>query len=106
LSITWEIHQLRIGFYGGGCLDPSVECAVEQINKLLMHYDCKMVVGISLQASLEFLIIKLGLSMQPYNKDYTHYEGLVTKSWLKSIWEKMQAFHLRIEFGNMDLIPP
>ncbi len=32
LSITREIHQLGIGFYGGGCPDPSIECVVEQIN--------------------------------------------------------------------------
>ncbi len=79
---------------------------MEQINKLLMHYGYKMVVGVSLQAPLEFLIIELGLSMQPFNLDYSHYEGLVTKSWLKSIWAKVQAFHLRIRFGNVDLIPP
>ncbi len=106
MSITWEIHQLGIGFYGGGCLDPSVECTVEQINKLLMHYGCRRVVGVSLQASSEFLIVKLGLSMQPFNLNYLSYEGLVTKSWLKSIWEKVQAFHLRIKFGNIDLPLP
>ncbi len=89
LTITWEICRLGIGFYGRGCPDPSIECTVEQINKLLMHYDCKMVVGILLQASLEFLIVELGLSMQPFNLDYSHYDGLVTKSWLKSIWEKV-----------------
>jgi hypothetical protein len=65
-------------FYVGGCSDPSIECAMEQINKLLMHYGCRMVVGVSLQASLEFLIIKLGLSMQPFNLNYARYEGLVT----------------------------
>ncbi len=52
-SITWEIHQLGIGVYGRGCPDPIVECAMEQINKLLMHYGCRTVVGVSLQASLE-----------------------------------------------------
>jgi hypothetical protein len=71
-----------------------------------MHYGCKMVVGVLLQASLEFLIVKLGFSMQPFNLNYSRYEGLVTKSWLKSIWEKVQAFHLRIKFGNIDLALP
>jgi hypothetical protein len=71
----------------------------------VMHYGCKMVVGVLLQASLEFLIMELGLLMQPFNSNYGRYEGLVTKSWLKSIWEKVQAFHLRIELGNTDLVP-
>jgi hypothetical protein len=98
---------LGIGFYGGGCPDPSIECKVEQINELVfMHYCCKMVVGVLLQASLEFLMVEFGLAMQPFNLDYSHYEGPVTKSWLKSIWEKVQAIHLRIEFGSMDLILP
>ncbi len=101
LSITWEICQLEIGFYGGGCPDPSIECVVEQIKKLFRRYGCRTVVGVLLQASLAFLIVKLGLSTQPFS----HYEGLVTKSWLKSIWEKKQAFHLRIKFGNIDLTP-
>jgi hypothetical protein len=86
--------------------DPSVECAVEQINKLLMHYGCRMVVGLSLQASLEFLIVELGLLTQPFNSNYSRYEGLVTMSWLNSIWEKAQAFHLRIQVGNIDLTSP
>ncbi len=30
----------------------------------------------------------------------------MTKSWLKSIWEKVQAFHLRIEIDNIYLVPP
>ncbi len=96
---------MQIGFYGRGCTDPSVECAVEQINKLLMHYGCRTVVGISLQASSEFLIVELGLSTQPFNLNYSRYEGLVTKGWLKSMWGNVQAFHLRIEFGYMDLTP-
>jgi hypothetical protein len=79
---------------------------VEQINKLLMHYGCRTVVGVLLQTSMEFLIVELGLSMQPFYINYSRYEGLVTKSWLKSIWEKVQAFHLRIKFGNIDLTLP
>jgi hypothetical protein len=71
LSITQEICQLGIGVNGRGCPDPSIECAVEQINKLLMHYGCKTVFGILLQASSEFLIVKLGLSMQLFNLDYS-----------------------------------
>ncbi len=44
--------------------------------------------------------------MQPFNLNYSHYEGLVTKSWIKLIWEKVPAFHLRNETGNIDLTPP
>jgi hypothetical protein len=103
--IAQEICQLGIGFYQGGCPDPSIERAVEQIDKLLMHYGCKTIVGVLLQASSEFLILELGFSTQPFSLDYGRYEGQVTKSWLKSIWEKV-AFHQRIEIGNIELVPP
>ncbi len=58
----------------GGCLDPSVKCAVEQISKLLMDYGCKMVVCVLLQASSEFLIVELGFSTQLFSLDYRRYE--------------------------------
>ncbi len=78
--ITQKICQLGTGFYGGGCPDRSNECTVEEIHKLCMHYGCKTVVGVLLQALPEFLIVEFVLSMQPFSLDYWCYEELVTKS--------------------------
>ena len=105
-SVKRELRQLATGFYGGGCLDPSVECAVAQVNKLLMHYGCNTVVGLKLQASMEFLILELGISDQPFQLDYSRYEKFVTAGWLKSIWEKAWTFQFTIELGNIKIRPP
>lgn len=105
-SVKRELRQLATGFYGGGCPDPGVECAVAQVNKLLMHYGCNTTVGLKLQASMEFFIIELGLSAQPFDLEYDRHSKFVTSCWLKTIWEKAQAYGFRIELGNINIKPP
>lgn len=105
-SVKRELRQLATGFYGGGCPDPSVECAVAQVNKLLMHYGCNTSVGLKMQASMEFLILELGVSEQPFQLDFARYEKFATHSWLKTVWEKAHVFGFSIEVGNIKLRPP
>lgn len=69
-----EIRQLSTGFYGGGCPHPGIECAVGQLNKLLMHYGCETAGGMKLQASMEFLILELGVTTQPFHLDFDSYK--------------------------------
>ena len=57
---------MHLGFYGLGCPHPAIECFIAQINKLLMHLGTKSSLGITIQASLELLILKLGLLNQPF----------------------------------------
>ncbi len=56
-----------------------IECS----NKLLMHYGCNTSVGLKLQASMESLIIELGMSLQPLGVKYKTHSTWVTNSWLK-----------------------
>ena len=105
-SVKREIRQLSVGFFGGGCPDPSVECAVGQVNKLLMHYGCNTVVGLQLQASVEFMILELGVTNQPFQLDFERYKKFVTHCWLKTVWEKMHAFQIVIDLGNIKITPP
>ena len=105
-SVKREIRQLATGFFGGGCPDPGIECAVGQVNKLLMHYGCDTVVGLNTQASVEFMILELGVSDQPFQLDYERYGKFVTHCWLKTVWEKVHAFQLVMELGNIKLRPP
>ena len=69
-SVKKGIRQLSRGFYGAGCPHPGVECLVAQANKLMMHYGCQSSVGLRLQMSMEFLIIELGISLQPLQESY------------------------------------
>ncbi len=60
------IGQLDLGFYGVGCPHPAIECLIAQLNKLLMHYGSQSCLGLEMQASVELLVIELGLSIQPF----------------------------------------
>ena len=96
-----EIRQLSRGFYGAGLPHPGVETAVAQCNKLMMHYGCKSAVGMQMQVSVELMICELGLSFQPFLEDYEKCESWVTRSWLKTVWEKADRFRIQIKLGNI-----
>ena len=102
-SAKREIRQLSSGFYGAGLPHPGVETAVAQCNKLLMHYGCQSSTGVQLQVSMELLLCELGISFQPLQEDYQKYEKWVTRSWLKTVWEKAHKFGLEITLGNIPL---
>ena len=59
-SASKGIRQLKQGFYGAGFPHPGVECATQQLTKLLIHY------GISHKLA----VIELGLRFQPYQLDF------------------------------------
>ena len=97
---------MHLGFYGVGCPHPAIECFIAQINKLLMHLGTKSLLGITMQASLELLILDLGLLNQPFLEDYNSSNAWVTHSWLKTVWEKASRFKINIELGPTKLQPP
>ena len=76
---------MHLGFYGMGCPHPAIKCFIAQINKLLMHLGTRSSIGITMQASLELLILELGVSNQPSLEDYNSSNKWVTHSWLKTI---------------------
>jgi hypothetical protein len=83
-SAPRELRMLDIGFGGIGCPHPGIECLIEQLNKLTMHYGCPSGVGVALQTSMEYFILELGLtSTHPFSFSYKKYERLVTHCWLK-----------------------
>ena len=100
LLVRRELRQLDIGFYGIGCPDPAVESAIAQTNKVLSHVGCKSDIAIQMQASLEALIIEMGMSNQPFMEDYERCSNKwVTLSWLKTVWEKAHRLRFQIELG-------
>ena len=100
------IRDTDIGFYGAGCPHVGVECFVQQINKLIMHYGCSSNTGFSMKMSLEYMILELGISGQPFQESYKQYGKRVTHSWLKSIWEKCQLFDVLVTFGDVPIELP
>ena len=105
-SAPTGLRQLDRGFYGIGCPNPGVECLIAQVSKLLIHYGCQSGLGIQLQVSLELLIIELGISSQPFQESFSKYGSRVTLSWLKSVWEKVDSFKVRIQLRSLEINPP
>ena len=105
-SAPHDIRDTDIGFYGAGCPHVGIECLIEQINKLLMHYGCASNNGLKLKVSLEFLIAEVGLSHQPLQLDFARYAAWVTDSWLKSVWEKCSRFQVKVTFHDTPLCFP
>ena len=81
-------RQLAARFHGVGCSHPANKCLIAQLNTLIMHSGSPSCLGLNMQMSLELLIIKTGLSLQPFTKDYNTCQHWVTPSWLKLVWEK------------------
>ena len=91
------------GFYRIGLPHLGVECFVAQLTKLLLHYGSESGVGIHLQTSMELMVIELGNSLQPLQADYSAYQGRVTHSWLKTLWEKAHKFCMQIFIAPLEL---
>jgi hypothetical protein len=97
---------MHLGFYGVGCPNPAIECFIAQVNKLLMHLSTASSLGTTMQASLDLLILELGMSSQPFYQDYKRNNKWVTHFWLKTIWEKASHLMINIELGPTSLKPP
>jgi hypothetical protein len=105
-SVRRELTQMDRGFEGCGYPHPGVECMVGQISKLLTNYGCATGLGHHLQTSMELLVIEAGVSSQILSMDYGRYGGWVSPCWLKSVWEKISMFSLRVENRDLPLRPP
>ena len=105
-SARREIRQISRGFYGPGCPHPGVECCIDQVNKLLMHFGCPSNLGLKMRVSLERLMVEMGVSLQPLQESYKRYSSRVTHCWLTSLWEKCDILNVRVEFSDTILQLP
>jgi hypothetical protein len=99
------IRQLDLGFYGIGCPHPAIECLIAQLNKLLMHYGSQNYLGLEMQASVELLVIELGLSAQPFKEDFSVHHHCVTHLWMKSVWKKSSRLQIDVTLADLPLQP-
>ena len=91
----WGTSKNR-GFYGVGCPHVGMECFVEQINKVLIHYGCLSKLGLKMKISLEYMILDMGISLQHFQESYKKYEQWMTPSWIKSLWDKCDWFYVMV----------
>ena len=71
-----------------------------------MHFGCRSAVGVKMQMSMELFLIELGLSEQPFHESYDKHNTWVTSGWLKSIWEKVTKFGIRVDIDNIVIRGP
>ena len=45
----------------------------------------------------------MGVSLQPLQQSYKEYSDWVTHSWLKTLWEKLDLFHVSVEFHDIPI---
>ena len=72
-----------------------------------MHYGCSSNLGMKMKISLEYMIMEMGISLQPLQESYKKYEQWITPSWLKYLWDKCDWFDVIVEFNDTPLeFPP
>ena len=92
------VRQMGPGFYGVGCPHLGIECLEAQLGKLLTHFGCSSSTSLRMQASLELMVLEMGVSAQPLQQSYSEYSDWVTHCWLKTLWEKLDLFNVLVEF--------
>ena len=70
---------------------------------IITHTD---VAGKLLQVSIDQLIIEQGMDKQPFAVEYDHCQKWVTHLWLKSLWEKLYLFGIKMQLRRLQLRPP
>ena len=100
-SASRELRQMSREFYGVGCPHPGVECFVQQVNKLHVHYGCDSNLELKVSTSIEMLIVEMGVSAQPFQESFLKYKDWVTWSWMVSLWEKCDLLDVEIELDEI-----
>lgn len=59
-----------------------------------------------MSASLEILIIELGILRQPLQESFKKSKSWVTWSWMVSLWETCNMFRVRVKFQDVSLKIP
>ena len=73
-SAPRDVRQMSKKFYGAGCPHTGVEYSVQQVSKIQTHDGCKTNIGLKMSASLELLIVELGVSVQLLQKSFKKYK--------------------------------
>jgi hypothetical protein len=105
-SAKREIRYLDSGFYGLGYPHWGIETLIEAYKKFYVHYGTTSVLGIQLQATVENLVIELGVSSQPFLQSFQRYADRVTPSFCVCLWEKLDRFQQKLVLGMEILAPP
>ena len=82
-----------------GLYNIATKTTAATINSFLQHYNMSTSTGITLKACLENLQLELGVTDNPLLYNFSIWGALATDSWIKSLWEKIQAYEIEIKKG-------
>ena len=90
-------RYLPTAFCGMGLFDLATETTAVTLNLFLKHYNMPTQLGVTLTTSLENLQIKLGVPDSLL---------LATDSWIKSLWQKIDAYDLQVDIKYDSIATP
>ena len=67
------VSQTSRGFYGVSCPHVGVELFVDHTNKFLINYGCPSKLGMKMKISMEYMILEMGILLQPLQDSYKRY---------------------------------
>ena len=70
------------------------------MSKIQTHYGCRTNTGLKMSASLELLIVELGVSAQPLQESFKKYKDWVTLTWLVLVWKKCDMFKVVVSYNE------
>jgi hypothetical protein len=99
-------RYLPTAFGGCGLFSLSTECVIARLNLLLQHWLAPSTLGESLSCSMEYLQLEAGFAACPLSEPFEPLGPLCTHSWVRSLWESVQAYNLDVDLEYPSILPP
>ena len=105
-SIPKQLRYLPHQYCGMGLLNLPIETTAAQVNCLLQHYGTDSALGHTMMAALEHMQLEIGVEGCPLGYSFQKYGCLVTNTWAKSLWGKIQAFKIDVTLHRLQRPEP
>jgi hypothetical protein len=82
-----------------------VEHTIAMINMIIQHYGAETMLAKKFLGSIQALQLDIGCIGNPLSKDYNKFHYLATRSWIKSLWERLHfyRFALHLEYQQLEM---
>lgn len=105
-NIREEWRYIHNSFGGVGLLSLKTEAIICRVNLFLQHWGLLTPIGTMLQTSMELLQLEAGCAECPLLTPYEPMGPLTTHCWLRSFWECVSAYNLRLEVEFAPILLP
>jgi hypothetical protein len=105
-TVKRELRKLHPTFRGFGLFHLPTEQLICRINTLLQHYHTSTSTSKKLDASLRNLQLQLGTPYNPLTLPFNKWGHLAPLSWVKMLWQSMDAFNIQLHMKYLGLPIP